>query len=169
MHLQKVGNKQKNVENYLFFVGIVSATDEKRRIQSPIRIRIRKSTADPYPYQKLSQIHNTAYNLSWDFCCMECCLKWICCLMPINHPGHINQRCCSSCLLSFPLSYSTVKGLALCAKCKPCPKPGQSQCCESGRIRNFFSQVGSGSGKIVSDPDLYSLTKKSVTLLQNFL
>ncbi len=45
MYVQKVGNKQKNLKNKLFFVGILWATDEKSRI----RTRIRKS----------SRIHNT--------------------------------------------------------------------------------------------------------------
>ncbi len=59
-------NKQKKIRKNLFFVGILSATDEKKsrfRIQSRIPIWIRKSVVRGPRIRirtKMSRIHNTA-------------------------------------------------------------------------------------------------------------
>ncbi len=62
--LPKGRTKQKNWEKHLFFVGILEATDKKRRIQIWIRMRIRNPVfTDPRIRNriKMSRIRNTDF------------------------------------------------------------------------------------------------------------
>jgi hypothetical protein len=50
-HLQKVGNKQKNLKKKIFFVGVLKVSDENSRVRRRIRsISQRHGSADSYLY-----------------------------------------------------------------------------------------------------------------------
>jgi len=54
----------------IFFVDILSVTDESISIRRWMRIRIRQSVARIRIHTKLSLIHKTAINLRVSSCCM---------------------------------------------------------------------------------------------------